>query len=301
MSGSATPHSPDWRALSTGTPSATSAYTWRRERAPSRPSSVALAVGPGDYVILPRGTTHRWVPAGDRAAANVHHRGELAHRPASALPLPLRPVPRAFPLLRAGPARPGCADASGRQRRRGLRQAPRRAGQPRSAGPCTCSASTRSTWSARTGACTRTPSHIADFEPITGQVRQTTAGASGVRGRQLRDLQLRAAEDRLSPAGGAGSVLPLERRLRRGPCSTCGGEYQARSGSGIGSGSVSLHPGGHIHGPQPGAAVERSLGSQAVDELAVMVDTFRPLSLGEGGVEVDDHRYAWTWSDRGPA
>ena len=77
-----------------------------------------------------------------------------------------------------------------------------------------------------------------------------------------------------------------------------GGDYRARTGSGIGTGSVSLHPGGHVHGPQPGAA-ERSLGAEAVDERAVMVNTFRPLSLGEGGVEVDDHRYAWTWLDRG--
>ncbi len=60
------------------------------------------------------------------------------------------------------------------------------------------------------------------------------------------------------------------------------GDYEARKGSGIGKGSVSLHPGGHVHGPQPGA-VERSLGVQEVDELAVMVDTFRPLELGEGG------------------
>jgi homogentisate 1,2-dioxygenase len=37
----------------------------------------------------------------------------------------------------------------------------------------------------------------------------------------------------------------------------CGGDYEARKGSGIRPGSVSLHPGGHSHGPQPGA-VERS-------------------------------------------
>ncbi len=37
----------------------------------------------------------------------------------------------------------------------------------------------------------------------------------------------------------------------------CGGDYEARKGSGIGQGSVSLHPGGHSHGPQPGA-YERS-------------------------------------------
>ena len=60
-----------------------------------------------------------------------------------------------------------------------------------------------------------------------------------------------------------------------------------RKGSGIGPGSVSLHPGGHSHGPQPGA-VERSLGAEYFDELAVMVDTFRPLELGEGGTASDD-------------
>jgi homogentisate 1,2-dioxygenase len=79
-----------------------------------------------------------------------------------------------------------------------------------------------------------------------------------------------------------------------------GGDYGARTGSGIGPGSVSLHPGGHSHGPQPGA-VERSLGVTEVDELAVMVDTFRPLELGEAGSASDDGEYAWTWSGRGPA
>jgi len=79
-----------------------------------------------------------------------------------------------------------------------------------------------------------------------------------------------------------------------------GGDYEARKGSGIGIGSVSLHPGGHAHGPQPGA-VERSLGAEFFDELAVMVDTFRPLELGEGGRAADDGRYAWSWSGRGPA
>lgn len=80
----------------------------------------------------------------------------------------------------------------------------------------------------------------------------------------------------------------------------CGGDYEARKGSGIGQGSVSLHPGGHAHGPQPGA-YERSIGVEFFDELAVMVDTFRPLRLGEGGVACDDGKYAWSWSGRGPS
>jgi homogentisate 1,2-dioxygenase len=80
----------------------------------------------------------------------------------------------------------------------------------------------------------------------------------------------------------------------------CGGDYEARKGSGIGLGSISLHPGGHSHGPQPGA-VERSLGVESFDELAVMVDTFRPLELGEGGTACEDPAYPWSWSGRGPA
>ncbi|RDI59708.1 homogentisate 1,2-dioxygenase [Nocardia pseudobrasiliensis] len=80
----------------------------------------------------------------------------------------------------------------------------------------------------------------------------------------------------------------------------CGGNYEARRGSGITQGSVSVHPGGYAHGPQPGA-YERSIGAEFFDELAVMVDTFRPLGLGEGALACEDPNYAWTWSGRGPA
>lgn len=73
------------------------------------------------------------------------------------------------------------------------------------------------------------------------------------------------------------------------------GDYEARKGSGIGKGSISLHPGGHAHGPQPGA-YEGSIGAEFFDELAIMVDTFRPLDLGEGGLAVDDGVYARSWS-----
>ncbi len=74
-----------------------------------------------------------------------------------------------------------------------------------------------------------------------------------------------------------------------------GGDYEARKGSGIGLGSISLHPGGHAHGPQP-SAIEASLGAERFEESAVMVDTFAPLELGEGGLAVEDPEYAWTWA-----
>ena len=72
------------------------------------------------------------------------------------------------------------------------------------------------------------------------------------------------------------------------------GSYEARQGSGIGPGSVSLHPGGHSHGPQPGA-VEAVLGADFFDETAVMVDTFAPLEIGEAGRASDDGVYVWSW------
>jgi homogentisate 1,2-dioxygenase len=78
-----------------------------------------------------------------------------------------------------------------------------------------------------------------------------------------------------------------------------GGDYEARKGSGINIGSISLHPGGHAHGPQP-SAIEASLGVDYFDESAVMVDTFAPLELGEGGLAAEDPAYAWTWAGRGP-
>ena len=75
------------------------------------------------------------------------------------------------------------------------------------------------------------------------------------------------------------------------------GDYEARKGSGIDKGSISLHPGGYSHGPQP-SAIEAAIGAEYFDELAVMVDTFRPLEVGEGGLACEDDGYAWTWAGR---
>jgi homogentisate 1,2-dioxygenase len=76
-----------------------------------------------------------------------------------------------------------------------------------------------------------------------------------------------------------------------------GGNYEARRGSGIEQGSISLHPSGFTHGPQPGAP-ERAIGADYFDELAVMVDTFRPLDLCEPALACEDTAYAWTWTRR---
>jgi homogentisate 1,2-dioxygenase len=80
----------------------------------------------------------------------------------------------------------------------------------------------------------------------------------------------------------------------------CGGDFMSRKGAGIGMGSISLHPAGFTHGPQPGS-VEASIGAAATQELAVMVDTFRPLEIGAAARSCEDPAYPWTWSGRAPS
>ena len=79
-----------------------------------------------------------------------------------------------------------------------------------------------------------------------------------------------------------------------------GGDYSARKGSGVEAGSITLHPAGFTHGPQPGA-VDASVaglaaGRTTTDETAVMIDTFRPLNLGPAARAAEDPEYAWTWA-----
>jgi homogentisate 1,2-dioxygenase len=73
------------------------------------------------------------------------------------------------------------------------------------------------------------------------------------------------------------------------------GDFMSRAGTGIEQGSISLHPAGYIHGPQPGSH-ERSLSLTSTDETAVMLDTFQPLQLGTPALDTEDPTYAWSWA-----
>jgi homogentisate 1,2-dioxygenase len=70
------------------------------------------------------------------------------------------------------------------------------------------------------------------------------------------------------------------------------GDFMSRRG--ISRGSFSLHPGGIPHGPHPGST-EASIGKEGTEELAVMVDTFRPLKLTKAALGVEDTEYAYSW------
>lgn len=73
-------------------------------------------------------------------------------------------------------------------------------------------------------------------------------------------------------------------------------EFMSRKG--IAFGSLTLHPGGLPHGPHPGRA-EEALGKKRTDELAVMLDTFRPLQVGLDARGIEDHDYARSWLKSG--
>lgn len=258
----------------------------------------ALTVGQGDYVILPRATTHRWVPAGDEPLRTY------AIEANSHIAPPKRYLSRYGQLLEhspyserdlRGPAEPLLAEGTDVEvyvKHRGE-------------GPGGLAGSVHVTpghpfdvvgWD---GCLYPYVFNVADFEPITGRVHQPPPVHQVFEGQNFVICNFVPRKVDYHPL-----AVPV-------PYYHCNvdsdevmfyvdGDYEARKGSGIGKGSISLHPGGHSHGPQPGA-VERSLGAEFFDELAVMVDTFRPLGLGEAGTAVDDGKYAWTWSGRGPA
>ena len=70
------------------------------------------------------------------------------------------------------------------------------------------------------------------------------------------------------------------------------GDFMSRNH--VEKGYISLHPGGIPHGPHPGAA-ERSIGQKETAELAVMVDTFRPLKVTRDAVLLNDDTYKTSW------
>ena len=258
----------------------------------------ALDVGEGDYVILPRATTHRWLPTGAHPlrAYVIEANGHIA-------------PPKRY-LSRYGQFQehaPYCE--------RDLR-APTDVAVAEDAGDVEVYVKHRGRGpGGLAGTVHVLPQHpfdvvgwdgclypyvfnVRDFEPITGRVHQPPPVHQVFEGPSFVICNFVPRKVDYHPL-----AVPVPYYHSNVDSDEvmfyCGGDYEARKGSGIAQGSISLHPGGHSHGPQPGA-IERSLGAEFFDELAVMVDTFRPLDLGEGARACDDGAYAWSWSGRGP-
>jgi homogentisate 1,2-dioxygenase len=255
-----------------------------------------LAFRPGDYVVIPRATTHRWLPEGDLVRAyaidaNSHiappkrylsRYGQfLEHAPYCERDL----HPPREPLLVDG------SDIEVLVKHRG-----------NGASGLVGSRITYAThpfdvvgWD---GCLYPYTFNVEDFEPITGRVHQPPPVHQVFEAHNFVVCNFVPRKVDYHPLS-----VPVPYYHSNVDSDEVmfyvGGDYEARKGSGINIGSISLHPGGHAHGPQP-SAIEASLGAEYFDELAVMVDTFRPLELGEGGLAVEDPAYAWSWAGRGP-
>jgi homogentisate 1,2-dioxygenase len=250
-----------------------------------------LEVGQGDYVVLPRATTHRWVPAGDAPLrlyaieANGHITPPKRYLSRFGQFLESAPYCERDLRVPAGPVVVEDADVEVLVKHRGA--------------------------GGLAGTAYLYPKHpfdvvgwdgclypyalnIADFEPLTGRVHQPPPVHQVFEGPSFVICNFVPRKVDYHPL-----AVPVPYYHANVDSDEVmfyvGGDYEARKGSGIGQGSVSLHPGGHVHGPQPGA-VERSLGAEFFDELAVMVDTFRPLELGAAATACEDLAYAWSWS-----
>jgi homogentisate 1,2-dioxygenase len=66
------------------------------------------------------------------------------------------------------------------------------------------------------------------------------------------------------------------------------------SRKGIDRASLTIHPNGIPHGPHPGT-YEGSIGKERTEELAVMVDTFRPLRMAKNAEAIEDKNYVYSW------
>jgi len=132
---------------------------------------------------------------------------------------------------------------------------------------------------------------IHDFEPITGRIHQpppvhqtfeTSALVVCSFVPRLYDYHPKAV-----PAPYNHSNIDSDEVLYY-----VGGDFMSRND--VKAGRISLHPAGIPHGPHPGA-MERSIGLVDTKELAVMVDTFKPLKVTEEAMKIADDKYFKSW------
>ena len=133
--------------------------------------------------------------------------------------------------------------------------------------------------------------NIADFEPITGRVHQPPPVHQTFQGPNFvicsfvpRKLDYHPLS---IPVPYNHSNIDSEEMIYY-----VNGNFGSRRG--IERASITLHPRGIPHGPHPGA-VEKSLGVEHTEELAVMVDTFYPLKLTTSAQGIDDAGYPYSW------
>ncbi|HVE26220.1 MAG TPA: homogentisate 1,2-dioxygenase domain-containing protein [Sporichthya sp.] len=253
----------------------------------------SIDVSTGDYVVIPRGTTHRWVP-GSRDPLRIYAIEANSHitppkRYLSARGQFLEHSPYCERDLRTPGPPPQVLGND-------VEVYVKHRGSGGVAGSVVTHAEHPFDVVGWDGCLYPYAFNLADFEPITGRVHQPPPVHQVFEGDNFVVCNFVPRKVDYHPL-----AVPVPYYHSNVDSDEVmfyvAGNYEARKGSGIGLGSISVHPGGHAHGPQPGAA-EASLGAEWFDETAVMVDTFRPLELGEGALACEDPAYAWSWAGR---
>jgi homogentisate 1,2-dioxygenase len=133
--------------------------------------------------------------------------------------------------------------------------------------------------------------NISDFEPITGRIHQPPPVHQTFAGRNYVVCSFVPRKFDYHP-------LAIPAPYNHSNINSdeviyyVAGNFMSRRGVDISS--FTVHPAGIPHGPHPGT-VEASIGKEATEELAVMVDTFHPLRLTRQAAELEDARYPYSW------
>jgi homogentisate 1,2-dioxygenase len=237
----------------------------------------------GDYVVIPRGTTYRFVPEGEQLHLTFQTPGEIE--------TPSRYRNRYGQLLEHAP-----------YSQRDF-HAPTQLATHRNGGEFELVVRVRDGYQRYTldyhpldvvgwdGYVYPYTFNINDFEPITGRIHMPPPVHQTFQGPNFvicsfcpRHLDY---DPNAIPIPYHHSNLQSEEMIYY-----VSGEFGSRKGIDIGS--ITLHPSGLPHGPQPGLA-ERSIGATQTNELAVMCDTFAPLKLSALARDLDDGKYALSW------
>ena len=251
-----------------------------------------LAVSPGDYVVLPASTTHRWVIADGAPAAEMVVIAARGH-----ITIPSRYMNSGGQLIEGSPF-------SERDLRAPDPEPLLEHGEAVDVIVRTRGGVSRHVHATHPfdvvgwdGCLYPWALNVADFEPIVGRihqpppVHQTFAGNGFVICTfvpRLFDFDPDAVKVPYHHANvDTDEVLYYS-----------AGDFMSRAGSGIGTGSISLHPAGFVHGPQPGSH-ERTIGVDRTAETAVMLDAFAPLGLTDDALSISDPQYPWSWAGTG--
>lgn len=132
---------------------------------------------------------------------------------------------------------------------------------------------------------------IFDFEPITGRIHQPPPVHQQFEGNNFVVCsfvpRLYDYHPKSIPAPYHHSNIDSDELLYY-----VDGDFMSRNN--IDKGQITLHPAGIPHGPHPGA-IERSIGKKSTEELAVMIDPFKPMKITKKAMEIEVKDYYKSW------